>query len=93
VRDTIAMSCARSQSGVPVGTVFSACSALTRARRGSPLEVVALGGGERGPARIALAVVDDAELVPGEGVGIVAADGGAKHALGFLIMVGPARWR
>ena len=47
-------------------------------------EIVALGGGERGARLIALAVVDDAELVPGEGVGIVAADGDSEHSLGLL---------
>ena len=36
-------------------------------------QIVALGGGERGARLVALAVVDDAELVPGEGIVVVAA--------------------
>ena len=35
-------------------------------------EAVALGGGERGARLVALAVVDDAELIPGEGIVVVA---------------------
>ena len=41
---------------------------------GIALEVVALGGGERGARRIAFIFIDDAELVPGEGIVVVAAD-------------------
>ena len=48
------------------------------------VQIVALGGGERGARLVALAVVDDAELIPGEGIVVVARDGDPKHALGFL---------
>ena len=51
---------------------------------GLALEVVALGGGERRPGLVALAVVDDAELVPGEGIVVVARDGEPKHPFRFL---------
>src|SRR5687768_14039969 len=38
------------------------------------LEIVALGGRQGGTTEIAFPVVDDSELVPGEGIGIVAAN-------------------
>ena len=59
-------------------------SALGSASFGLAFEIVALGGGQRGARLVALAVVDDAELVPGEGIVVVAADRGAEHALGLV---------
>src|SRR3546814_4343175 len=46
------------------------------------------GRRERGPRLVALAVVDDAELVPGERVLVVAVDGVLEHALGLGEMLG-----
>ena len=83
VRETIAMSCARSQSGDAAGRPIIACSALGSASRAGP-QIVALGGGERGARLVALAVVDDAELIPGEGIVVVAPDGDAQHPLRLL---------
>src|SRR3546814_17839934 len=46
-----------------------------------------LGGGERGTGMVALAVVDDAELIPGEGIAVVAHHRGLQNLLGLLELV------
>src|SRR4051794_27769211 len=51
-------------------------------------QIVALRGRQRGAALVPFAVVDDAELVPGVGIGIVAADGAAQHRFGLLEILG-----
>src|SRR5438309_9890670 len=48
---------------------------------GVAFEVAALGGRERGPRFVALAVVDDAELIPGERILIVARHGDLQDLL------------
>src|SRR6476661_1319641 len=51
---------------------------------GLAFEIVALRRRQRRARLVALAVIDDAELIPGEGIAVVAGNGRAKHALGFL---------
>ena len=62
---------------------FIAVSALASAMLADALEVAPLGGRQRRPGRIAFAVVDDPELVPGERILIVAVDRGLQHLLGL----------
>src|SRR3546814_4816309 len=44
------------------------------------LQAVALGRGERGPRPVALAVIDEAKLIPGKGIFVVARDGQLQDA-------------
>src|SRR5262249_40441431 len=50
---------------------------------GIAFKAVAFGAGERRARLVALAIVDDAELVPGERILVVAADRGLQHLLGL----------
>src|SRR3546814_8984978 len=44
------------------------------------LQAVSLGRGERGPRPVALAVIDEAKLIPGKGIFVVARDGQLQDA-------------
>ena len=78
-----AMSCARSQSGEPLG---SAGFGGRRAGIGElhlAVHRLLLGAGEAGARGVAARLVDHAELIPGERVLAVARDRGLQHALGL----------
>src|SRR3546814_5651043 len=44
------------------------------------LQAVSLGRGERGPRPVALEVIDEAKLIPGKGIFVVASDGQLQDA-------------
>src|SRR5688572_14994062 len=60
---------------------------IRQCERRLTLEIVAFCGRQSRPRGVSFAIIDDAQLVPGEGIVVVALDGDPEHPLGLVEIV------